>query len=166
MPTPPIRYADGPRLLANIGAGSALFALETAPGCIGDVASLPCDHYRRFEDAALDYLTSVAQRQRGSVHHAVIAIAIARAQTADGAAQARHRWEDSIAAARVILQLDTLLVVSDQVSHSRQPSHGTPAGAIATWQGAASIPALRGAAAMLAAALGHPPTPFSDTYAH
>lgn len=149
------RYVDGPRLLADIGAVHARFALETAPGRIGDLACLPCAHYRRFEDAAFDYLTSVAQRQRGAVHHAVVALT---ASNAPG-----HRWEASIGAARSALRLDTLLLVSD---------HGVPprdcASAGLTWDraaaGSAPFSALRDAAATLAAALG--PTHLSNPGFH
>ena len=32
-------YRDGARLLADIGGTNARFALETAPGCIGHIAT-------------------------------------------------------------------------------------------------------------------------------
>jgi hypothetical protein len=147
-------YFDGPRLLADIGAARASFALETAPGCIGDVATLPCAHYRLFEDAAADYLASVAQRERGRIHHAVIAIATGGAGQAGAPARARHRWEHSIVAARVKLELDTLLVVSDFFAPPDPAGAGGGASAPGlTWLVAAPISALHGAAAMLAAAL-------------
>jgi hypothetical protein len=38
-------YSDGPRLLADIGATHARFALETAPGVQRNVAVLLCDDY-------------------------------------------------------------------------------------------------------------------------
>ncbi|MBW8901467.1 MAG: hypothetical protein JF619_25895, partial [Massilia sp.] len=38
-------YADGPRLLADIGATHARFALEIAPGVLRNVAVLLCDDY-------------------------------------------------------------------------------------------------------------------------
>jgi glucokinase len=38
-------YADGPRLLADIGATHARFALESAPGVLRNVAVLLCDDY-------------------------------------------------------------------------------------------------------------------------
>ena len=38
-------FADGPRLLADIGATHARFGLETAPGVLSKVAVLRCDDY-------------------------------------------------------------------------------------------------------------------------
>ena len=38
-------YADGPRLLADVGGTNARFALESAPGQIGFIAVLPCTGY-------------------------------------------------------------------------------------------------------------------------
>ena len=35
-------YAGGPRLIANIGATTARFALEVAPGRFEQAANLPC----------------------------------------------------------------------------------------------------------------------------
>ena len=35
-------YADGPRLLADIGGTNARFALETAPGQVENIEVLPC----------------------------------------------------------------------------------------------------------------------------
>jgi alpha-glucosidase len=46
-------FADGPRLLADIGATHARFALQTAPGVPRDVAVLLCDDYRHRAAAAL-----------------------------------------------------------------------------------------------------------------
>ena len=38
-------FADGPRLLADIGATHARFGLETAPGVLRQVSVLHCDDY-------------------------------------------------------------------------------------------------------------------------
>lgn len=106
MPAHP--YPDGPRLLADIGGTNARFALETAPGQVGAIATLACAGYARFEDALLAYL---AAQPCGPVRHAAIAIANPVGQ--DAVAMTNHHWAFSIAAARAELRLDTLLVVND-----------------------------------------------------
>jgi glucokinase len=55
-------YPDGPRLLADIGGTNARFALERAPGRIGDVATLACDAHPRFVDAVRAYLQTCVRR--------------------------------------------------------------------------------------------------------
>lgn len=158
----PANYPDGPRLLADIGAVHARFALETAPGRIGDLATLPCAHYRRFEDAAIDYLASMAQRQRGCLRHAVVVIVSPGGPANAGHASAgrAHHWSASLAGARSALRLDTLLVLSDTdgdaagVAASASIAPHDRAGMI--WLLTPSLPvlpALRRAAALLTAAL-------------
>lgn len=143
-------YQDGPRLLADIGADHARFALETAPGRVKDGATLPCAHYRRFEDAVVDYLASVFHSQRGQVRHAVVAIA-------ESANAGGHRWPLSIGRARAELGFDTLLVISDSAAHdSPRLANGF------TWLLSSPLPALSGAAAMLTAALARSTAPFAD----
>ncbi|MFL6707727.1 MAG: glucokinase [Massilia sp.] len=112
MPAAP--YADGARLLADIGGTNARFALETAPGRIADISTLACAEYQCFEDAVVDYLASVAERrgaQLERITHAVIAIA--QPVKGDLVAMTNHHWSFSIAAAKQRLHLHTLLVVND-----------------------------------------------------
>jgi glucokinase len=52
-------YADGPRLLADIGGTNARFALETAPGRIEAVDVLACDDYASLQDAMQAYCARV-----------------------------------------------------------------------------------------------------------
>ncbi|WP_426107065.1 glucokinase [Massilia sp. TSP1-1-2] len=103
----PGSYPDGPRLLADIGGTNARFALEYAPGRVAAMQTLACADYPRFEDAALAYLDGYG----GLVRHAVVAIA--NPVNGDAIRMTNHDWAFSIAAARVELRLDTLLVVND-----------------------------------------------------
>ncbi|HSD35963.1 MAG TPA: glucokinase [Rhodocyclaceae bacterium] len=101
-------YSDGPRLLADIGATFARFALEFAPDVIDRVVVLNCDDYRGFEDVTRAYLNA----QEGlEVRHA--AIAIANPIDGDRVQMTNRNWAFSIEAARISLKLDTLLVVND-----------------------------------------------------
>lgn len=101
-------YPDGPRLLADIGATFARFALEFAPEQIDRVVVLNCDDYRGFEDVTRAYLSA----QEGlEVRHA--AIAIANPIDGDRVQMTNRNWAFSIEAARLALKLDTLLVMND-----------------------------------------------------
>jgi glucokinase len=99
-------YADGARLLADIGGTNARFALETGPGRIGEIETLACADYPRFADAVRAYLPG-----RPAVHHAIIAIA--NPVEGDVVSMTNHCWSFSIEAARAELGLTTLLVVND-----------------------------------------------------
>jgi glucokinase len=98
---------DSPRLLADIGATFARFALEQGPGRIDHVVVLNCDDYAGFEEVTRAYLQSQAQL----VRHA--AIAIANPIDGDQVRMTNRNWAFSIEAVRQALQLDTLLVVND-----------------------------------------------------
>jgi glucokinase len=65
-------YADGPRLLADIGATHARFTLETAPGVFRQTAILRCDDY----DGIVPLLNAYLTEQRGErITHAAFAMA-------------------------------------------------------------------------------------------
>lgn len=101
-------YADGARLLADIGGTNARFALETAPGRIAHSATLACADYPLLADAVRAYLAT----QPGTVvRHAVLAIA--NPVDGDLVAMTNHHWRFSTQATRIVLGLDTLLVVND-----------------------------------------------------
>jgi glucokinase len=51
-------YADGPRLLADIGATHARFALETAPGVLRSVRVLKCDDFAGIVPLLHSYLAA------------------------------------------------------------------------------------------------------------
>ncbi len=101
-------YADGPRLLADIGGTNARFALETAPGHIGQVQILRGADYREFTDAVLAYLKLAGHPP---VRHAVVAIA--NPVQGDHIKMTNHDWAFSIEAARQLLGFELLLVVND-----------------------------------------------------
>src|SRR5437763_15403780 len=65
-------YSDGPRLLADIGATHARFALEAAPGVLRNVAVLLCDDYPGIVPLLQAYL---AQAGAGRISHAAFALA-------------------------------------------------------------------------------------------
>jgi glucokinase len=104
-------YADGPRLLADVGGTNARFALESAPGQIALIQVLPCAGYATLADAVRAYLSAPALAAAGTVRHA--AIAIANPVTGDAVRMTNHHWEFSIAALQKECGFDTLLVVND-----------------------------------------------------
>lgn len=105
-------HPDGPRLLADIGATNARFALEFAPGRIEQIEVLACDDFRSVEAVVRAYLSrvQVAGDTQG-IRHA--AIAIANPIDGDLVRMTNRDWSFSIETTRIALQLDTLLVVND-----------------------------------------------------
>mgnify|MGYP003468434590 CR=1 FL=1 len=65
-------YADGPRLLADIGATHARFALETAPGVLRSVRVLKCDDFSGIVPLLHSYL---ADHKGTRINHAAFALA-------------------------------------------------------------------------------------------
>ena len=102
------QYADGPRLLADIGGTNARFALETGPGEICQVRVYPCADYPGVAEVIRNYLKGM---KIGRVNHA--AIAIANPVDGDQVSMTHHDWSFSIEATRRALDFDTLLVVND-----------------------------------------------------
>lgn len=117
----PIPYADGPRLLADIGGTNARFALECAPGRIDLIDVLACDGYPTLADALRAYLASPQLAGAGKIRHA--AIAIANPVVGDLVRMTNHHWEFSIEAMRVECGFDTLLVVNDFSALARALPH-------------------------------------------
>jgi glucokinase len=111
--TPTSGYADGPRLLADIGGTNARFALELGPGRIELIEVLACDNYPTLADALRAYLAAprVLQAGVGAIRHA--ALAIANPVVGDLVRMTNHHWEFSIEAMRVECGFQTLLVVND-----------------------------------------------------
>ena len=111
--TPFTDYADGPRLLADIGGTNARFALETAPHCFSAILVFPCNDYPTLADAMRAYLATaeVARVTAAPVRHA--ALAIANPVDGDHVRMTNHHWEFSITGLRAQLQLDQLVVVND-----------------------------------------------------
>ncbi|MFP3740615.1 glucokinase, partial [Burkholderia sp. SIMBA_019] len=81
------QHADGARLLADIGGTNARFALETAPGEIGQVRVYPCAQYPGVAEVIQQYLKDT---KIGRVNHA--AIAIANPVDGDQVRMTNHDW--------------------------------------------------------------------------
>ncbi|WP_296942093.1 glucokinase [uncultured Massilia sp.] len=101
-------YADGPRLLADIGATHARFALETAPGALRNVAVLLCDDYPGIVPLLEAYL---AQTDGVRISHG--AFALANPISGDLIRMTNRDWQFSTEEVRRTLGLNTLLIVND-----------------------------------------------------
>ena len=101
-------YADGPRLLADIGATHARFALETAPGVLRSVRVLKCDDFEGIVPLLRFYLADHADV---ALHHA--ALAVANPVNGDQVRMTNRAWQFSTDAVRRELGLQTLLIVND-----------------------------------------------------
>ncbi|UTH75754.1 glucokinase [Chromobacterium sp. IIBBL 290-4] len=97
-----------PRLLGDIGGSNARFALETGPGVIEDILTLPTSAYPGLAEAAADYLAQVGARR---VAHA--AIGIANPLNGDQVKMTNCHWSFSIETTRRALGLSTLLLLND-----------------------------------------------------
>jgi glucokinase len=131
-------FADGPRLLADVGGTNARFALESAPGQIGFIDVLACASYPTLAAALQAYLASPALLAAGVVASMIrhAAIAIANPVTGDLVRMTNHHWEFSIEALRRECGFETLLVENDfsalaralpylDAGHKRQVGGGT-----------------------------------------
>lgn len=103
-------FADGPRLLADIGGTNARFALETAPGRIEAIAVFPCKDYPALIDAVRAYLRTPALAGAALKH---AAFAIANPLDGDQVRMTNHDWAFSVEALRRDLGLETLLMAND-----------------------------------------------------
>ena len=101
-------FADGPRLLADIGATHARFGLETAPGVLRQVSVLLCDDYSGIVPLLHAYL---AQTGGVRINHA--AFALANPISGDYIRMTNRDWEFSTDEVRRTLGLSTLLIVND-----------------------------------------------------
>jgi len=101
-------FADGPRLLADIGATHARFALQTAPGTYRSVRVLKCDDFAGIVPLLRFYLQEHADTR---LHHA--ALALANPVSGDYVRMTNRPWEFSTDAVRRELGLATLLIVND-----------------------------------------------------
>ena len=119
-------YADGPRLLADIGGTNARFALESAPGQVDLIEVLPCAAYPTLADALKAYLSGVAVKQACTVPLQHAAFAIANPITGDLVRMTNHHWEFSIEALRVECGFTTLVVANDFTALARALPHLAP----------------------------------------
>jgi glucokinase len=101
-------YADGPRLLADIGATHARFMLETAPGVLRQTAVLRCDDY----DGIVPLLNAYLAGQRGErITHA--AFAMANPVSGDLVRMTNRDWQFSTDEVRRTMGWSTLVIVND-----------------------------------------------------
>ena len=116
---PDSAYADGPRLLADVGGTNARFALEVAAGQIGQVEVLPCADYPSLAAALKAYLAlpQIVAAGGAAVRHAVIAIA--NPVAGDFLSMTNHHWSFSIRAMREECGFATLDVVNDFTALAR-----------------------------------------------
>jgi glucokinase len=105
---PRAAYSDGPRLLADIGATHARFALESAPGVLRNVAVLLCDDYPGIVPLLHAYLA-----QLGGVRISHAAFALANPISGDFIRMTNRDWQFSTDEVRRTLGLTTLLIVND-----------------------------------------------------
>ena len=101
-------FADGPRLLADIGATHARFALQTAPATFRSVSVLRCEDFDGIVPLLRHYLRGHPDL---GLHHA--AFAVANPVHGDQVRMTNRAWEFSTEAVRRELGLATLLVVND-----------------------------------------------------
>ena len=100
-------YADGPRLLADIGATHARFTLETAPGVFRQTAVLLCDDYDGIVPLLNAYLAEKGER----ITHA--AFAMANPVSGDLVRMTNRDWQFSTDEVRRTMGWSTLLIVND-----------------------------------------------------
>ena len=101
-------YADGPRLLADIGATHARFALETAPGVLRQTAVLRCDDYGGIVPLLTAYLD-----EHGGERIAHAAFAMANPISGDLVRMTNRDWQFSTDEVRRTMGWSTLLIVND-----------------------------------------------------
>ncbi|MGZ5200107.1 MAG: glucokinase [Telluria sp.] len=101
-------YADGPRLLADIGATHARFALETAPGVLRAVEVLRCDDFSGIVPMLHAYLS-----HHPGLHINHAAFALANPISGDLIRMTNRDWQFSTEEVRRELGLSTLLIVND-----------------------------------------------------
>ena len=123
IPNSSAPYADGPRLLADIGGTNARFALESAPGEFGVIKVFSCAAFATLADALKIYLADpdVLAASHGPLRHA--ALAIANPITGDMVRMTNHHWEFSIEALRLACGFDTLVVANDFTALARALPH-------------------------------------------
>ncbi len=100
-------YADGARLLADIGATHARFAMQTGPKEFGSVQVLKCDDFEGIVPMLRHYLKD----HKGTLHHA--ALAVANPINGDLVRMTNRDWQFSTDEVRRELGLSTLLIVND-----------------------------------------------------
>ena len=132
-------FADGARLVADIGATHARFALQTAPGVFRSVRVLKCDDFEGIVPLLQFYL---ADHEDGALHHA--ALAVANPVNGDQVRMTNRDWEFSTDAVRRELGLQTLLIVNDFTALAMALPALTPADLMKVGGGTAASSAVVG----------------------
>ncbi|MFC4930230.1 glucokinase [Massilia sp. GCM10023247] len=101
-------YADGPRLLADIGATHARLALETAPGVLRQTAVLRCDDYSGIVPLLNAYLLEHGHER---ISHA--GFAMANPISGDMVRMTNRDWQFSTDEVRRAMGWSTLVIVND-----------------------------------------------------
>lgn len=101
-------FADGPRLLADIGGTNARFALTSRAGQVDAIRRYPVADYPNIDAAIRQYL---ADTGIATPRHA--AIAIANPIDGDQVHMTNRDWRFSIRAVRETLGFDTFEVIND-----------------------------------------------------
>ncbi len=101
-------FADGPRLVADIGATHARLALQTAPGVFGALRVVQCEDFDGIVALLRHYLNDHIGTR---LHHA--ALAVANPISGDFVRMTNRDWQFSTDAVRRELGLTTLLIVND-----------------------------------------------------
>jgi glucokinase len=114
-------FADGARLLADIGSTYARFALESERGVFSHLSTVKCADYADFGSALRGYFESVKD---AGVRHA--AVAISNPVEGDRVQMTNYHWQFSIEETRASLDLDTLLVVNDYTALAAGLPHLSP----------------------------------------
>jgi glucokinase len=104
-------YADGPRLLADIGATHARFALETATGVFRQTAVLRCDDYSGIVPLLNAYLNEITEQKGERITHA--AFAMANPVSGDMVRMTNRDWQFSTDEVRRTMGWSTLVIVND-----------------------------------------------------
>ncbi len=102
---------EHPRLLADVGATYARFALEVAPGVFDQVVSLRCAEHADFYSAVTAYIGGLPDVSLAGIRNA--AVAIANPVSGDEVRMTNYHWRFSIEQMRERLQFDNLVVVND-----------------------------------------------------
>jgi glucokinase len=129
------------RLVGDIGATNARFALLDPAGAFHRVRIMACDEHATIEDAVETYLAEEAD-PGDSERPQAAALAIAGPVTGDRITLTNHPWAFSIAGLRSHLALDRLLVVNDFSANALALPHLQPAdrAAIGDGKGVAGAP--------------------------
>ncbi len=107
-PVDPHPYADGPRLLADVGASNLRLALESAPDVYLAYDVLAADRFDTLEAALRTFL---AEHGQPVVRHA--ALSLPNPITGDEVRLTNRSWAFSVSAMRRSLGLKTLVAVND-----------------------------------------------------